>query len=83
MKKSNNLLLQILIAIVLGIIFGQFINQEFLKIFLTFNGLFSQFLGFCIPLIIIGLIVPSIGKLGGTASDDSAGFGLYGRNRYF
>ena len=64
MKKSNNLLLQILIAIVLGIIFGQFINQEFLKIFLTFNGLFSQFLGFCIPLIIIG----PIGKLGGTAS---------------
>ena len=68
MKKSNNLLLQILIAIILGIIFGKYVNQEFLKIFLTFNGLFSQFLGFCIPLIIIGLIVPSIGKLGGTAS---------------
>ena len=68
MKKGNNLLLQIIIAIILGIIIGQFINESFLRVFLTFNGLFSQFLGFCIPLIIMGLIIPSIGKLGGTAS---------------
>lgn len=69
MKNSNNLLVKIIISIVLGIIIGQFINQEFLRVFLTFNGLFSQFLGFCIPLIIVGLIVPSIGKLGGSASN--------------
>lgn len=68
MKKSNNLLIRIIISIVLGIILGQFINQEFLRIFITLNGLFSQFLGFCIPLIIIGFIVPSIGKLNNTAS---------------
>lgn len=68
MRKSNTLLFRIIIAIVLGIGIGQFINEDFLRIFLTFNGLFSQFLGFCIPLIIIGLIIPSIGKLGGSAS---------------
>lgn len=69
MKKSNNLLIKITIAIVLGIIVGQFITQEISRVFITFNALFSQFLGFCIPLIIIGLIVPSIGKLGGKASN--------------
>lgn len=68
MKKANNLLFQIIGAIVLGVFIGQFINISFLRVFLTFNSLFSQFLGFCIPLIIIGLIIPSIGKLGGTAS---------------
>lgn len=69
MKNNNYLLLQIISAIILGIIVGQFINEELLRIFLTFNGLFSQFLGFCIPLIIIGFIIPSIGKLGSTASN--------------
>lgn len=69
MKKSNSLLIKIIIAIVSGIIVGQFINQEVSRVFITFNALFSQFLGFCIPLIIIGLIVPSIGKLGGKASN--------------
>ena len=69
MKKSNNLLLQIIIAIVSGITIGHFINEGLLRLFLTFNGVFSEFLGFCIPLIIIGLIIPSIGKLGHTASN--------------
>lgn len=69
MKQSNSLLIRIIIAIALGVIIGQFINEDFLRVFLTFNGLFSQFLGFCIPLIIIGLIIPSIGKLGNTASN--------------
>lgn len=69
MKQSNSLLIRIIIAIALGVIIGQFINEDFLRVFLTFNGLFSQFLGFCIPLIIIGLIIPSIGKLGSTASN--------------
>ena len=69
MKKSNNLLLQIIIAIVSGITIGHFINEGLLRLFLTFNGIFSEFLGFCIPLIIIGLIIPSIGKLGHTASN--------------
>ena len=69
MKKSNNLLIQIIIAIVAGITIGNFINEEILRLFLTFNGVFSEFLGFCIPLIIIGFIIPSIGKLGHTASN--------------
>ncbi len=66
-KLKNNLLLQVIIAIVLGIVVGNFIPEVVGRIFITFNDLFSELLNFLIPLIIVGLIVPSIGKLGQTA----------------
>ena len=66
-KLKNNLLLQVIIAIVLGIVVGNFIPEVVGRIFITFNNLFSELLNFLIPLIIVGLIVPSIGKLGQTA----------------
>ena len=34
------------------------------RVFMTFNGIFSQFLGFLIPLIIVGLVTPAIAELG-------------------
>ena len=37
------------------------------RLFLTFNGIFSQFLGFAIPLIIVGLVAPAISDIGKTA----------------
>ena len=45
------LLPRILIAIVLGIVFGQFLNEELVRVFVTFNALFSQLLGFLIPYV--------------------------------
>lgn len=66
-KLKNNLLLQVIIAIALGIVIGNFIPESIGRIFLTFNNLFSELLNFLIPLIIVGLIVPSIGRLGQTA----------------
>jgi Na+/H+-dicarboxylate symporter len=58
------LLARIIIAILLGVIFGNFINEAAVRAFLTFNGIFSQFLGFMIPLIIIGLVTPAIADIG-------------------
>lgn len=55
---------RVVIAIILGIIFGQFAPIWFARIFATFNGLFGNFLSFIIPLIILGLITPAIGELG-------------------
>lgn len=66
-KLKNNLLFRIIISIILGIILGQFIPEFIGRIFITFNKLFSELLNFMIPLIIIGLIIPSIGRLGQTA----------------
>lgn len=68
MKKHKiGLLGKILIAIALGIGAGLVAPSWMVRIFLTFNGIFSQFLGFAIPLIIVGLVAPAISDIGKTA----------------
>jgi len=65
MKKLKiGLLGKILISIALGVFFGLFFPSWAVRIFLTFNGVFSQFLGFAIPLIIVGLVTTAIGDIG-------------------
>lgn len=58
------LLPRILIAIVLGVLLGLVMPEWLARVFMTFNGLFSAFLGFLVPLIIVGLVTPAIGELG-------------------
>ena len=65
--KKIGLLPRILIAIVLGVLIGNVLPEAWVRIFVTFNGLFSQFLGFLIPLIIIGLVAPAIADIGRAA----------------
>ena len=61
------LLGRIIIAIALGIVFGNFLPAEIVRLFITFNGIFSEFLGFIIPLIIVGLVTPAIADIGSQA----------------
>ena len=61
------LLARIVIAIVLGVVFGQFFPLALTRVFATFNAVFSQFLGFMIPLIIAGLVAPAIADIGRSA----------------
>jgi len=69
MKKLNiGLLPKIIIAIVLGVVLGFFLPTWSVRIFTTFNGIFSQFLNFFVPLIILGFVAPAIADL-----DSSAG----------
>ena len=63
-KFHLGLLPRILIAIVLGIALGSFSPLPIVKAFATFNSLFSNFLQFLIPLIIIGLVTPAISDIG-------------------
>ena len=51
--KKLGLLPRIVIAIVMGVLLGNVLPEAWVRIFVTFNALFSQFLGFLIPLIII------------------------------
>ena len=68
MKRIKiGLLGKIIIAIALGIGIGMFSPDWMVRIFLTFNGIFSQFLGFAIPLIIVGLVAPAISDIGKSA----------------
>ena len=65
MKKIKfGLLPQIIVAIILGIVLGGYIPEWCARIFLTFNAIFSQLLGFAIPLIIVGLVTPAIADIG-------------------
>ena len=68
MKKLKiGLLGKILIAIAMGVGIGLVAPAWMVRLFLTFNGIFSQFLGFAIPLIIVGLVAPAISDIGKTA----------------
>ena len=81
MKRLKlGLLPKILIAIAVGIgvglLFAHINAQEtagtspydiVVRVFITFNGIFSQFLGFAIPLIIVGLVTTAIADIGNKA----------------
>ncbi|WP_277133456.1 MULTISPECIES: dicarboxylate/amino acid:cation symporter [Bacteroides] len=65
MKKIRiGLLTRIVIAIILGIAIGTFFPAPLVRIFVTFNGIFSEFLNFSIPLIILGLVTVAIADIG-------------------
>ena len=63
-RRRFGLLPRILVAIVLGILLGLVLPETVARVFTTFNGVFSGFLGFLIPLIIVGLVTPAIAELG-------------------
>ena len=63
-RKKPNLLLLIIIAIAAGIGCGMFFPDWLSRCFITFNSIFSNFLGFCIPLIILGFVAPAISDIG-------------------
>ena len=65
MKKMKlGLLPRIIIAIALGIVCGLFFPGWIVRIFLTVNSLFGNFLNFIIQLLIVGLVAPGIADLG-------------------
>ena len=63
-KIRIGLLPRVIIAILLGLFLGYYLPDPVVRAFLTFNSIFSQFLGFMIPLIIIGLVTPAIAGIG-------------------
>ena len=68
MKRLKiGLLGQIIIAITLGVGTGMIAPEWTVRIMATFNGIFCQFLGFAIPLIIVGLVTPAISDIGRSA----------------
>lgn len=62
--KKIGLLPKVIIAIALGIACSFFFPLWLIRIFITFNSIFGNFLGYIIPLIIIGLVAPGITELG-------------------
>lgn len=65
--KKFGLLPRVIIAIALGIGIGLVAPVGVVRAFVTFNGVFGNFIGFLIPLIIFGLVTPAIAGLGRNA----------------
>ena len=66
-RFKPGLLGSIAIAIAAGIAVGYIAPMWLAQTFATFNSIFSHFLGFMIPLIIIGFVTPAIADVGGRA----------------
>lgn len=69
MKKIlSSLPVKLLLGVILGILVGQFSGEGFMNFVVTIKYILNQVIVFCVPLIIIGFIAPSITKLGNHAS---------------
>ena len=65
MKKIKlGLFPKVVIAIVIGALLGLILPDVVIRIFKTFNVLFAQLLKFVVPLLVLGLVTPSIANLG-------------------
>ena len=62
-KKKLGLLPKLLIAIVVGILIGQFLPDWFGRIVVTASGIFSAFLKFIIPIMIVAFVTKGIADL--------------------
>ena len=68
MKFSKSLPARLLAAIVAGILLGLVLPGSAMVVVVTAKYIMGQLIMFCVPLIIIGFIAPSITKLGGSAT---------------
>lgn len=61
------MLSRIVIAICAGVFVGYITPLWFSRVCATFNDIFGQFLGFIVPLIILGFVAPAISDIGSRA----------------
>ncbi|MCI9486559.1 MAG: dicarboxylate/amino acid:cation symporter [Lachnospiraceae bacterium] len=62
-KKKLGLVPKLIIAIILGILFGSFLPESICRVIVTASGLFSTFLKFVIPLMIVAYVTMGIADL--------------------
>ena len=67
-KLFDSLPFRLLLGIIIGVILGQVFPESVMKVVVTLQYIMGQLITFCVPLIIIGFIAPSITKLGKNAS---------------
>lgn len=67
-KLLNSLPFRLLAGVIIGILVGLVANETFMNIIVTVKQLLGELITFCVPLIVIGFIAPSITRLGKNAS---------------
>lgn len=69
MKKIlKSLPFQLLLRVIIGIVLGLISNEAVMNVIVTIKFVLGELINFCVPLIVIGFIAPSITKLGKNAS---------------
>ena len=69
MKKIlKSLPFQLLLGVIIGIVLGLISNEAVMNVIVTIKFVLGELINFCVPLIVIGFIAPSITKLGKNAS---------------
>ena len=69
MKKIlKSLPFQLLLGVIIGIVLGLISNEAVMNMIVTIKFVLGELINFCVPLIVIGFIAPSITKLGKNAS---------------
>ena len=68
MKFLTSLPMKLLLGVIVGIAVGQFAGVALMNVVVTVRYILGQLILFCVPLIIIGFIAPSITRLGNNAS---------------
>ena len=67
-KLFSSLPFRLLLGVAIGIFVGLFANEALMNVVVTLKFVLGEFINFCVPLIVIGFIAPSITKLGNNAS---------------
>ena len=69
MKKFfTSLPFRLLVALAVGILLGQVFGESAMKVVVSLQFILGQLIMFCVPLIVIGFIAPSITRMGNNAS---------------
>ena len=69
MKKFfTSLPFRLLVALAIGILLGQVFGEVAMKVVVSVQFILGQLIMFCVPLIVIGFIAPSITRMGSNAS---------------
>ena len=63
-KRKLGLFPKVLIAITIGSLLGLIAPDIMIRILKTFNVFFAQILKFIVPLLVLGLVTPSVANLG-------------------
>ena len=67
-KVLNSLPFRLIDALAIGIALGQFFGEGAMKVVVSLKYVMGQLITFCVPLIVIGFIAPSITRMGSNAT---------------
>ena len=67
-KLLTSLPFRLIVALAIGILLGQVLGEGPMKVVVSLQYILGQLITFCVPLIVIGFIAPSITRMGNNAS---------------